>query len=147
MELERLLKKGEGIEALITIGVEPYCINTQNETMLLTRSMYIISGHAKIKFLDTDTRQSSSFIATEQERAIPLRSVHFNFGVVLYQHGLEITSTSFPSHWGQLDLFSTLIPLHTSSIWAWGKSRNLSTRSPSINPSGIFVLCSVPYER
>jgi len=28
MELERLLKKGEGIEALITIGVEPNCINT-----------------------------------------------------------------------------------------------------------------------
>lgn len=42
---------------------------------------------------------------------------------------------------------STLIPLHTSSICVCGRSRNLSTRSPSINPSGILVLCSVAYER
>ena len=41
----------------------------------------------------------------------------------------------------------TLIPMTTSLICAWGKSRNLSTKSPSMNPSVAFVLCSLANDR
>ena len=41
----------------------------------------------------------------------------------------------------------TLIPLVISSIWERGKSRNFSTKSPSMKPAKTLVLCSVAKER